>query len=174
MRWAFPFVIVFFNSVAFIHNSYFSFINLQQSTIKTNLFLSRSAIIKQCRATLSAGTGSRLCWKCQGDVPADTEFCSSCKSLQPLDSHRNHFSILGIKMNFNIDTQALMRTFKRLQGQYHPDRYSTKSEVCFVTSDINIFRIIVFSLSFKTLLKIVILKLIHYDHIDACRSLNNM
>ncbi|XP_045114931.1 iron-sulfur cluster co-chaperone protein HscB-like [Portunus trituberculatus] len=87
-----------------------------------------SAFIKLCRVTLSAGIGSRQCWKCQGDVPADTEFCSSCKSLQPLDSHRNHFSILGIKMNFNIDTQALMRKFKRLQTQYHPDRYSTKSE----------------------------------------------
>ncbi|XP_063889098.1 iron-sulfur cluster co-chaperone protein HscB-like isoform X2 [Scylla paramamosain] len=56
------------------------------------------------------------------------EFCSSCKSLQPLDSHRDHFSILGIKMNFNIDTQALMRRFKKLQAQYHPDRYSTKPE----------------------------------------------
>ncbi|KAG0729906.1 Iron-sulfur cluster co-chaperone protein HscB, mitochondrial [Chionoecetes opilio] len=92
-----------------------------------------TALLKQCQAAFSTGLGARQCWKCQNEVPDDTEFCLSCKSLQPLDHHRNHFSILRIQRSFHLDTKALTKRFRRLQAQFHPDRYSVKSEARFLS-----------------------------------------
>ncbi|KAK8393824.1 hypothetical protein O3P69_006860 [Scylla paramamosain] len=51
-----------------------------------------SAFIKQCRVTLSAGVGSRQCWKCQGDVPANMEFCSSYLRSYKAQYHPDRYS----------------------------------------------------------------------------------
>lgn len=92
-------------------------------------FLFSSFIIKQSQVTLSFSVEPQQCWQCQSEISSDTEFCLSCKSLQPLNKQRDHFSVLGIQKNFSIDSKALTKRFRILQTQFHPDRYTLKLEV---------------------------------------------
>ncbi|XP_050694051.1 iron-sulfur cluster co-chaperone protein HscB-like isoform X3 [Eriocheir sinensis] len=85
-------------------------------------------VIKQSQVTLSSSVGPNQCWSCQSVIPTDTEFCLSCKSLQPLNKQRDYFTVLGIQKNFSIDTKALAKRFRMLQAQYHPDRYTLNPE----------------------------------------------
>lgn len=74
----------------------------------------------------------QCCWNCHESLSPTHAFCGHCNSLQPLNPDHTHFQVLGIERNFNIDTRALVKIFRKLQAQFHPDRYSTKSEVCTV------------------------------------------
>lgn len=41
----------------------------------------------------------------------------------------NHFEILGLTAQFELDVSALSATYRELQRQYHPDKYVNASEV---------------------------------------------
>ncbi|KAK4299647.1 hypothetical protein Pmani_028106 [Petrolisthes manimaculis] len=70
----------------------------------------------------------KQCWNCDENLSLTSAFCNKCNKLQPLNPDYTHFEVLGIERNFSIDTVALVKTYRNLQGRFHPDRYSTKSE----------------------------------------------
>jgi molecular chaperone HscB len=39
--------------------------------------------------------------------------------------HRNYFDLLGLPIDYKIDQSRLELNFKKLQKQFHPDRYAT-------------------------------------------------
>ncbi|XP_042866683.1 iron-sulfur cluster co-chaperone protein HscB-like [Penaeus japonicus] len=78
----------------------------------------------------SLSTSIRLiCWNCLKDLTSSyASHCGACKALQPADSKRNHFEVMGVEKRFGLDTKQLTRTFRLLQAQVHPDKFSLKSE----------------------------------------------
>lgn len=44
------------------------------------------------------------------------------------DSVPNHFAVLGLPEEFNIDSERLVTRFKQLQLEWHPDKYAMRSE----------------------------------------------
>lgn len=101
-----------------IHTSMINSPRVQFSSSSTVFY------IKQC------------CWMCNENLTPTHAFCGKCNSLQPLSPGHTHFEVMGIERNFNIDTRALVNTFRRLQAQFHPDRYSTKSEVIMIITSV--------------------------------------
>jgi molecular chaperone HscB len=43
---------------------------------------------------------------------------------QTFDLNRNHFELFGIAPRFGIDLDALNRSYRRIQGEVHPDRFT--------------------------------------------------
>ena len=41
---------------------------------------------------------------------------------------RNHFELLGLPVSYTVDTAALDRAYRELQGKVHPDRFASASE----------------------------------------------
>jgi molecular chaperone HscB len=41
---------------------------------------------------------------------------------------RNHFELLGLPVTYLVDTEALDRAYRDLQGRVHPDRFASASE----------------------------------------------
>ncbi|MCY4046301.1 MAG: Fe-S protein assembly co-chaperone HscB [Cellvibrionales bacterium] len=42
-----------------------------------------------------------------------------------MGDQRNYFDLLGLPVDYKVDTQRLELNFKKLQKQFHPDRYAT-------------------------------------------------
>lgn len=40
------------------------------------------------------------------------------------DMHRNHFELLGLPQQFDIDPSLLEQNYRKLQSEIHPDRYA--------------------------------------------------
>ncbi|XP_045595686.1 co-chaperone protein HscB homolog isoform X2 [Procambarus clarkii] len=68
------------------------------------------------------------CWNCETELPPSSPFCETCNTLQPLDKKLDYFKLMGIERVYNIDTQVLAKTFRKLQVQFHPDKFSLKAE----------------------------------------------
>ncbi|KAK8734305.1 hypothetical protein OTU49_006114 [Cherax quadricarinatus] len=68
------------------------------------------------------------CWKCETHLPRRTFFCDKCNTLQPVDYKLDHFEVMGIERTFDIDADLLAKNFKKLQIQFHPDKFSLKSQ----------------------------------------------
>ena len=66
------------------------------------------------------------CWSCKGPVRAADLFCDTCKAVQPPRAV-DHFTRLGLAETFDLDVDALDRTYFDLQRRLHPDRFATKS-----------------------------------------------
>ena len=86
------------------------------------------------------------CWKCGSKIANLDNFCPECKVIQPLAENATYFNILGIQEDFCINESSLIQKFRKLQGVYHPDRYSQKSQVA-----IHIARVIVHNFYFYCL-----------------------
>jgi len=46
-----------------------------------------------------------------------------------IDPSRNHFELFGLPATFRIDTDALDKAYRALQGEVHPDRHAGGSDV---------------------------------------------
>jgi molecular chaperone HscB len=66
------------------------------------------------------------CWSCAGPVAATALFCATCKAVQP-PRPVDHFTRLGLPVNFAVDTAELDRRYFAAQRQLHPDRFATKT-----------------------------------------------
>lgn len=68
------------------------------------------------------------CWNC-GHISTELNyFCNKCTVIQPIREESNYFDILGIRKAFNIGSKQLTRDFRILQGKYHPDKFTLKSD----------------------------------------------
>lgn len=57
-------------------------------------------------------------------------FCQSvqCGKIQRLDEQRcSYFDLYGLPEQFNLEPSAVEQSFKNLQRQLHPDKFTTKS-----------------------------------------------
>ncbi len=75
--------------------------------------------------TLAAATPGS-CWSCGGPVDAAAPFCSTCRAVQP-PRVVDHFTRLGLPVDFPVNTGDLDRRYFALQRQLHPDRFATKT-----------------------------------------------
>ena len=66
------------------------------------------------------------CWSCAGPVDAVAPFCATCKAVQP-PRPVDHFTRLGLPVDFAVNTTDLDRRYFALQRQLHPDRFATKT-----------------------------------------------
>ncbi len=78
----------------------------------------------------SHDSDSVSCWKCGVTVDLNKVlFCDYCEVVQKPKNDVDYFEILGLKREFEVDTKKLTKSFRLLQMQLHPDRFSQKSEV---------------------------------------------
>lgn len=75
--------------------------------------------------TLTATTPAS-CWSCGGPTDVASAFCGTCRAVQP-PQPVDHFSRLGLPVDFAVDTGELDRRYFALQRQLHPDRFATKT-----------------------------------------------
>lgn len=66
------------------------------------------------------------CWSCAGPVDAASPFCATCKAVQP-PRPLDHFTRLGLPVEFAVNTAELDRRYFALQRQLHPDRFATRT-----------------------------------------------
>lgn len=80
-------------------------------------------------STANAQDSVTKCWACATEAP-DGPFlvCSSCKSVQPLDSSVNYFQIFNLKPGYDVSTNDLERKYKDWQKKLHPDLFQCNSE----------------------------------------------
>ena len=67
--------------------------------------------------------------KCQTcDGPMDSPlFCDNCRSLYPAEG-LNHFELLGLEPNYDLDADALRQKYFQVSRGVHPDRHGTTDE----------------------------------------------
>lgn len=75
--------------------------------------------------TLTATTPGS-CWSCGGPIDAVAAFCGTCRAVQPPRA-ADHFSRLGLPVDFAVNTAELDRRYFALQRQLHPDRFATRT-----------------------------------------------
>lgn len=63
------------------------------------------------------------CWACSSAMGEGVLFCPVCAVIQPPNPQRNHFEVLGIQAQYQIDSGELERRFKDLSRLLHPDRF---------------------------------------------------
>ncbi len=68
------------------------------------------------------------CWNCKHEVHI-TDKCPSCHKILPMVENVSYFSFLGFKKQLNLDLDELENRFYELSREYHPDFYSTGSEI---------------------------------------------
>jgi molecular chaperone HscB len=66
------------------------------------------------------------CWSCAGPAEADALFCPTCRAVQP-PRVTDHFTRLGLPIDFAVDKVELDRRYFAAQRQLHPDRFATKT-----------------------------------------------
>ncbi len=66
------------------------------------------------------------CWSCKGPVDATALFCPTCKAVQPPRAV-DHFTRLGLPVDFALDASELDRRYFAAQRLLHPDRFATKT-----------------------------------------------
>jgi molecular chaperone HscB len=66
------------------------------------------------------------CWSCGGPVEAASPFCPTCHAVQP-PRPGDHFTRLGLPIEFAVDTAELDRLYFALQRQLHPDRFAMRT-----------------------------------------------
>jgi molecular chaperone HscB len=66
------------------------------------------------------------CWSCHGPVEAVALFCATCDAVQP-PGQADHFSRLGLAVNYDVDAARLDASYFERQRRLHPDRFATRS-----------------------------------------------
>jgi len=74
----------------------------------------------------SGQAATTACWSCAGPVDARALFCATCKAVQPPRA-TDHFTRLGLPIDFAVDTAELDRRYFAAQRQLHPDRFATRT-----------------------------------------------
>jgi molecular chaperone HscB len=67
------------------------------------------------------------CWSCQGEAVRWAPFCPSCRKIQPVPRSEDHFALLGLPRQFDLDPSELERRFRDLSRRLHPDRFARSS-----------------------------------------------
>lgn len=101
----------------------------QKAKLSYEGYSTPSLIAKHCLPVVAMCTLSHLkCWNCQEEFTSYSSVCSSCKSLQPSNQKLNYFDVMKVEKRFGMETKQLSKTFRLLQAQFHPDRFTLKSE----------------------------------------------
>lgn len=101
----------------------------QKAKLSYEAYSIPSLIAKHCLPVVAMCTLSHLkCWNCQEEFTSYSSVCSSCKSLQPSNQKLNYFDVMKVEKRFGMETKQLSKTFRLLQAQFHPDRFTLKSE----------------------------------------------
>ncbi|XP_072033025.1 iron-sulfur cluster co-chaperone protein HscB-like [Amphiura filiformis] len=80
---------------------------------------------------------SRTCWNCQATSTKSHEsrnnsavfFCHECKAILPVDDELTYFQVMQCEQRYDLDVNELTQTFRSLQRQLHPDKYSIKPQI---------------------------------------------
>lgn len=73
---------------------------------------------------------NHTCWKCHRSIDYTKEqFFCECGVIQPENSQRTFFEVLGVETSFDVDLRELSQKFRQLQSSLHPDKFAQKSEV---------------------------------------------
>lgn len=122
------------NSIAY------SFALLRQFATKNNPQISRVSShvtsypklkVSDFRVLVSSYSSNTLdsknnkCWNCGADAFLA---CGSCRSVQPLDSSLDYFSIFGLEKAYDITVDNLESKYKDWQKKLHPDLVHSKSQ----------------------------------------------
>ena len=73
-----------------------------------------------------SASGAARCWSCGEALAHAALFCSACRSVQPPRA-LDHFTRLGLSVDFALDENDLDRRYFSFQRQLHPDRFATRS-----------------------------------------------
>ena len=66
------------------------------------------------------------CWSCKGPVDPRALFCDTCGAVQPPGAI-DHFSRLGLPIDFKLDPEELNKQYFAYQRLLHPDRFAARS-----------------------------------------------
>ncbi|XP_065181630.1 iron-sulfur cluster co-chaperone protein HscB-like [Sycon ciliatum] len=76
-----------------------------------------------------SNTSPQSCWSCDDTIDAEGFFCGCEKNVVlPVNPKRDYFSILGCTRSFTLDSAELQKSFRRLQTQLHPDKFSNQPQ----------------------------------------------
>ena len=67
------------------------------------------------------------CKKCKSPLISRL-FCFSCKVLQPFESEIDLFEVMGISIDFEINSEELEERYRRLSLELHPDFFEAAPE----------------------------------------------
>ena len=74
------------------------------------------------------------CWSCKrlfDEKQSKKLVCPCAKEvIQPPRSNFNYFELFNLPEDFNINQKDLTRSFRDLMRVLHPDKFTTKSQVC--------------------------------------------
>ena len=136
---------IFQNSCLIKQGKYAVFVAYGNVTAHTPRYLQqtthRQFSSSQAKNTTVGLTTSDTCWKCSRTLtptttstdnghPADHFYCphKDCGVLQPA-MDRNHFEQFKLPLDYDIDTNALTKAYRKIQHRLHPDRAAQLSKV---------------------------------------------
>ena len=67
------------------------------------------------------------CQKCKSPLISRL-FCFSCNALQPFESEIDLFEVMGIPIDFEINSEELEERYRRLSLELHPDFFEAAPE----------------------------------------------
>jgi len=73
-----------------------------------------------------AASAPAPCWSCGGPADAASAFCATCRAVQP-PRPLDHFTRLGLPVDFGVNVADLDKRYFALQRQLHPDRFATRT-----------------------------------------------
>jgi len=113
------------------------FPNLPSMNIKQNkpLILHKNASYNLGHLSLFARSllsgRNTNCWQCNTQVDLPQFTCPKCGTVLDPEytiKQLNHFEVFDLEPKFEVDTQELSKSFKKLQFLLHPDKFATKDE----------------------------------------------
>lgn len=131
-----------------ILNKYYSHItDFGSHRILQNIIVHRSVLPRPQSVPLATAAVvqlEKICWscgKCKCKVPPKVSgkfFCCCCGIIQGIKNKNNetvhdYFSLFDLPIQFDLSEKELHKAFLCIQAQLHPDKFSQKSEVLYIT-----------------------------------------
>lgn len=86
---------------------------------------------RQCTTVEQNAHSCRTCWNCGRDTsPVRELFFCDCGVVQKPASELTYFELMQLKPTFDINTKNLGDMFREMQKKLHPDKFTSKSQVC--------------------------------------------
>lgn len=98
----------------------------QLNVISKNYLVPKNIYNLSYSITRSFCDKSLKCWKCGSVQKSSVIFCEKCNVIQKPQHEDNYFKVLGLDESYDINLKDLVRRFRELQSQLHPDKYSNK------------------------------------------------
>lgn len=89
--------------------------------------LSESKVFTKTFCNKKNCTGYK-CFKCGKILKLNTFKCPKCDHLQIPNIKQSYFQLFDESLVYNVDEDKLKQKFRRLQSEYHPDKFATKGE----------------------------------------------